>query len=56
MSVQQIADATPNWASWVTIVGSLALSILQPLAALAALVLAGLQIYNWFEKRRKKRS
>jgi uncharacterized membrane protein len=53
MSLQQIAEH--NWLNWLGIAGSLALSIIQPLAALAALILACLQIYSWIEKRRKSR-
>lgn len=55
MKIQQLADSVPGWAHWTGILGSLVLSILQPLAALAALVLACLQIYSWFEKRRKRK-
>lgn len=52
---QQVADAYPQ-ATWWTITGSLVLSIVQPLAAVAALVLACLQIYSWIEKRWKNRN
>lgn len=52
-AAQRVADhPVVNW--WV-IGGSLALSFLQPLAALAAFILACLQIYNWIEKRRKEK-
>lgn len=63
--MQQAIDAIPPQLNWVVIVGSLALSILQPLAALAALILACLQIYfvckkHWFsgsrDRRKKERS
>lgn len=58
--IQQVAENMPEWLRWVTIAGSLALSVLQPLAALAALVLAGLQIYilvkkHWFSGARDRR-
>lgn len=58
--IQQAVDTVPSWLNWVTIVGSLALSVLQPLAALAALILAGLQIYllvkkHWYSGHRDRR-
>lgn len=52
--VQQVIDNTPAWMQWFGILGSLVLSVLQPLAALAALVLACLNIYSWIEKRRHR--
>lgn len=52
--IQQALDSTPGWLHWVTIAGSLVLSVLQPLAALAALVLACLQIYSWVQKHRRR--
>ena len=58
--IQQAVESMPAPLNWIAIVGSLALSILQPLAALAALVLAGLQIYilvkkHWFSGARDRR-
>lgn len=58
--IQQVVENMPAPLNWIAIVGSLALSILQPLAALAALVLAGLQIYilvkkHWFAGARDRR-
>ena len=58
--IQQAIENMPAPVNWIAIVGSLALSILQPLAALAALVLAGLQIYllvkkHWFSGPRDRR-
>lgn len=52
--IQQAVESTPETIKWITIVGSLALSVLQPLAALAALVLACLQIYSWVQKHRHR--
>ena len=58
--IQQVVENMPPPAHWIAIIGSLALSVLQPLAALAALVLAGLQIYllvkkHWFSGPRDRR-
>jgi hypothetical protein len=55
--VQQAAEATPSWLNWVVVVGSAALSWLQPLAAVVAILWGGLQIYlaiekRWFPKKR----
>ena len=55
MKLQQIADATPTWANWLTIGGSAALAWIQPIAGIVAIVWGCLQIYSWIEKRRKKR-
>ena len=55
MKIQQIADATPTWANWLTIGGSAVLAWIQPIAGLVAIVWGCLQIYSWFERRRKKR-
>lgn len=49
-----IADTPPTWLNWVIIGGSWAVSFLQPLALLVTVVWGGLQIYGWFEKRRKR--
>ena len=49
--VQQFAEATPPWFNWVVVVGSAALSWLQPIAAIVAIVWGGLQIYLAVEKR-----
>ena len=51
-AAQHVAEQHPV-ANWLTIGASVALSFLQPLAALAALILCCLQIYGWFDKRRK---
>ena len=53
--IQDMVEHTPTWVNWVTIVGSAALSWLQPIASLVAIVWGGLQIYGWFDKRRKGR-
>ncbi len=52
--VQKLATEHPV-VNWLAIAGSMVLSVLQPLAALAAFVLACLQIYGWFEKRAEKK-
>lgn len=54
--IQEVADSAPAWLNWLAIVGSAALSFLQPIASLVAIVWGGLQIYGWFEKRRKRRN
>jgi hypothetical protein len=48
---QQLADATPAPVNWTVMLGSLAMSILQPLAATVAIVWGVLQIYLAVEKR-----
>lgn len=53
--LQTVAEHTPTWVNWITIVGAAVLSWLQPIAALVAIAWGGLQIYGWFEKRRNKR-
>lgn len=53
--LQQIADQTPGWVNWAVILGSWAVSILQPLALLVTVVWGGLQIFLAVEKRWKKR-
>ena len=55
MKIQQIAEATPSWANWLLILGSWAVSILQPLALLVTVVWGGLQIFLAVEKRWRKR-
>lgn len=52
--VQSLADQHPvlNWAA---IIGSAAAAWLAPIASLVAIVLGCLQIYSWFEKRRKRK-
>ena len=55
MKIQQLAEATPSWANWALILGSWAVSILQPLALLVTVVWGGLQIYLAVEKRWRKR-
>ena len=53
--IQQLADQTPSWVNWAVILGSWAVSILQPLALLVTVVWGGLQIFLAVEKRWKKR-
>lgn len=48
---QQLADAAPAWANWLTIAGTAALAWIQPVAGLVAIVWGGLQIFSWCEKR-----
>ena len=55
MKIQQLAEATPSWANWALILGSWAVSILQPLALLVTVVWGGLQIFLAVEKRWRKR-
>ena len=54
MTISTITDGTPAWLNWLVIAGSWAVSFLQPLALLFTIVWTGLQIWSWFEKRRKK--
>lgn len=49
--VQQVADSAPGWLQWVGIVGTAALSWIQPIAGVVAIVWGLLQIYSWCEKR-----
>ena len=51
MTLPQVADATPGWLNWTIILGSWAVSWLQPLALLITVVWGGLQIYLAIEKR-----
>lgn len=53
--VQQLAESTPSWANWAIIGGSWAVSFLQPIALLVTIVWGGIQIFAFFEKRRKRR-
>ena len=55
MKIQQLADSTPSWANWAIIGGSWAVSFLQPIALLVTIVWGCLQIYAFFEKRRKRK-
>ena len=55
--VQAVAETVPPWANWVIVVGSAALSWLQPIAAVVAIAWGGLQFYlaiekRWFPKKR----
>jgi len=52
--VQQLNEATPAWVNWLVIVGGAAASWLAPIASLVAIVWGLLQIYGWFERRRRK--
>ena len=54
MTLSTLTDGTPAWLNWLVIAGSWAVSFLQPLALLFTIAWTGLQIYGWFEKRRKK--
>lgn len=53
--IQHAVNDTPAWLNWLTIVGSAAVSFIQPIAGVVAIVWGCLQIYGWFEKRRKGR-
>ncbi len=54
MKVQELMDSAPAWAHWIGIVGTAALSWIQPLAGVVAILWGCLQIYGWFEKRSNK--
>jgi len=53
VSLGKFAALTPSWANWLTIGGSAALAWIQPLAGIVAILWGCLQIYGWFEKRRR---
>ena len=53
--VVNMADQTPTWFNWLAIVGSAAISFLQPMASLVAIVWGCIQIYSWWEKRCKRK-
>lgn len=53
----RISDDVPAVVSWLGIVGTTIATIagwLPPLAALVSIVWGCLQIFSWFEKRRKR--
>ena len=57
--VQQAIDGVPNWANWLVIGGSAALSWIQPIAGIVAIVWGVLQIFSWVRneiRARRKRS
>ena len=51
--LQALASLTPSWADWLIIGGGAAAAWLAPIAALVAIVWGCLQIYSWFEKRKR---
>jgi hypothetical protein len=56
MTVQQQIEAVPSWANWLVVVGSAALSWIQPVAGIVAILWGCLQIYlavekRWFKKK-----
>lgn len=53
MTLQQVTEA-PGWVNWLIIGAGWAASILHPIAILVTVLWGGLQIYGWFEKRRRK--
>jgi hypothetical protein len=53
MKIQHVVDQTPGWVNWLGIVGTAALAWIQPIAGIVAIVWGCLQIYGWFEKRRR---
>lgn len=55
IKVQQAIEQTPSWVNWLAIVGSAALSFLQPVAALIAIVWGGCQIWSWCANKRWRR-
>ena len=52
--IQVVADATPGWANWLIMISSVVAAWLAPLASFVAILWGGLQIYNWYEKRKYK--
>jgi hypothetical protein len=48
---QQLVDVTPAPVSWSVMLGSLVMSVLQPLAIGITLMWGCLQIHGWVEKR-----
>lgn len=53
MTTVQVANSIPGWINWLGIVGTAALSWIQPVAGIVAIVWGSLQIYAWIEKRRQ---
>jgi heme exporter protein D len=53
--VQNVAETTPRWVDFIIIGGSAALSWLAPVASLVAIVWGCIQIFDWFEKRRREK-
>jgi hypothetical protein len=51
--VQVVAASTPKWLDATIIFGAAAAAWLAPIASLVAIVWGCLQIYGWFEKRRR---
>ena len=49
-----LSEHTPQWVNWLVIVGGAVASWLAPIASLVAITWGCLQIYGWFEKRRKR--
>lgn len=54
MTLEQL-HSTPGWLNWTIISSTWLVSFLQPLALVLTVVYAALQIYGWFEKRRKRK-
>jgi hypothetical protein len=50
--VQEVSDATPAWANWAIMIGSVIAAWLAPLASFVAILWGALQIYTWYEKRK----
>lgn len=54
---QHFQEQAPNVAHWLGIVGTAIATVagwLPPIAALVSIVWGCLQIYSWFEKRRRR--
>lgn len=49
--VQQLVDATPAPASWGIMIGSLIVSVLQPVAIVVTILWGALQIHGAVEKK-----
>ncbi len=55
MSFQQLVDATPKWVNWTIIMGSAALSWIQAIAGVVAIVWGSLQVYSWIRNELRAR-
>lgn len=58
--VQQVVDSAPAWVQWVGIVGTAALSWIQPVAGIVAIVWGCMQIWagckkKWYTGSRDRR-
>lgn len=49
--MNQLIDA-PSWVNWSIVVGGAALSWVQPIAGVIAIIWGILQIYSWFRNKK----